>query len=172
MELIDIKKIKKNPNNPRLIKNDKFDKLVKSIEEFPEMLNIRPIVVDENYIVLGGNMRLRACQKAGLKEVPVIKVENLTESQKEEFVIKDNANFGDWDWTVLSADWDIKLLDNWGIDIPKESYKDKIDQNDLETKLHERFIAPPFSVLDTKQGYWTERKRYWNQFLGENGESR
>lgn len=172
MELIDIKQIKKNPENPRIIKNDKFDKLVKSIEEFPEMLNIRPIVVDENYVVLGGNMRLRACQKAGLKQVPVIKVDNLTTEQKKEFVIKDNSNFGEWDWTVLNSDWDLKLLDDWGIDVSKKSYKEKMDSNNSGTKLSDRFIAPPFSILDTKQGYWQERKGYWNDFLGEKGESR
>ena len=101
-EKVKIGKIKNNPNNPRLIKDDKFKKLVKSVKEFPEMLEIRPIVVDKDNIVLGGNMRLRACQEAGLKEVHIIQADKLTEKQQREFIIKDNVGFGEWDWDEFS----------------------------------------------------------------------
>jgi DNA modification methylase len=113
-QLIKISQVKSNPNNPRLIKNDKFKKLVKSVQDFPEMLELRPIVVDENMIVLGGNMRLKACQEAGLKEV-WIEVADLTEQQKKEFTIKDNVGFGEWEWDILANEWEQTELENWGL---------------------------------------------------------
>ena len=115
---VKISEVKNNPKNPRLIKDDKFRKLVKSIQEFPQMLELRPIVVDENNIVLGGNMRLKACKEAGLKEVYIVKAENLTEQQKDEFIVKDNVGFGEWDWDILANEWDVDLLDEWGLDVP------------------------------------------------------
>ncbi len=117
-ELISISKIKANPNNPRIIKDDKFAKLVKSIQEFPKMLELRPIVVNDDMIVLGGNMRLKACKEAGLKEVPVIKASDLTEEQQKEFIIKDNVGFGEWDWNDLANNWEAEKLEEWGLDIP------------------------------------------------------
>ena len=113
-----ISSIKPNPNNPRLIKDDKFKKLVKSIEEFPEMLNLRPIVINADNIVLGGNMRLKACKEAGLKQVPVILAEDLTEEQQKQFIIKDNVGFGEWDWEDLANNWNAEELSEWGLDIP------------------------------------------------------
>jgi len=118
IELIPISKVKANPNNPRIIKDDKFKKLVKSIQEFPQMLEIRPIVVNEEMIVLGGNMRLKACQEAGLKKVHIIKASELTEEQQKEFIIKDNVGFGEWDWNDLANNWDSDKLEEWGLDIP------------------------------------------------------
>ena len=115
---VKISEVKTNPKNPRLIKDDKFKKLVKSIKEFPEMLELRPIVVDENNIVLGGNMRLKACKEAGLKDVYIVKAENLTELQKDEFIVKDNVGFGEWDWDMLANEWDTEKLDEWGLDLP------------------------------------------------------
>jgi len=113
-----ISSIKPNPNNPRLIKDDKFKKLVKSIQEFPEMLNLRPIVVNADSVVLGGNMRLKACKEAGLKHVPVIYAEDLTEEKQKQFIIKDNVGFGEWDWNDLANNWDSQQFDEWGLDIP------------------------------------------------------
>ena len=113
-----IQEIKSNPNNPRLIKDHKFKQLVKSIREFPQMLELRPIVIDENNMVLGGNMRLKACLEAGLTDVPVIHANNLTEAQKKEFIIKDNISFGEHDWDSLANEWNIIELDEWGLDIP------------------------------------------------------
>ena len=118
-EYVKISEVKTNPNNPRVIKDDKFKKLVQSIKDFPEMLEIRPIVVNEDMIVLGGNMRLKACKEAGLKEVPIIRADNLTEEQQREFIIKDNVSGGEWDWEVLANEWDTELLDDWGLDLPE-----------------------------------------------------
>ena len=115
---VDIKKIKTNKKNPRIIKDEKYKKLVKSIENFPNMLEIRPIVVDENMMVLGGNMRLKACKDAGLTEVPVIVASELTEEQKKEFIIKDNVGFGEWDWEMLANEWEPLELQDWGLDFP------------------------------------------------------
>ncbi len=110
-------KIKGNPLNPRVIKTDKFKKLVKSIQEFPEMLKLRPIVVDEDMMVLGGNMRLRASKDAGLKEVWIEIAEGLTEEQKKEFIVKDNVGFGEWEWDMLANEWDSVQLAEWGLDV-------------------------------------------------------
>ena len=109
--------IKLNPNNPRLIKDDKFKKLVQSIVDFPQMLEIRPIVVNTDMIILGGNMRYKACKEAGIKEVPVIIADNLTEEQQKEFLIKDNTSGGEWDWEVLANEWDSEQLEAWGLDL-------------------------------------------------------
>jgi len=117
-ERVKISNVKTNPNNPRLIKDDKFKKLVRSIKEFPEMLEIRPIVVDKDNIVLGGNMRLRACKEAGLKEVYIVKADQLTEKQQREFIIKDNVGFGEWDWDDLANEWNTEELEDWGLDLP------------------------------------------------------
>ena len=115
---VKISSIKTNLKNPRLIKDDKFKKLVKSIQEFPQMLELRPIVVDENNIVLGGNMRLKACIEVGLKEVFIVKADDLTEQQKDEFIVKDNVGFGEWDWDILANEWDTDKLQDWGLDLP------------------------------------------------------
>jgi len=115
---VKISDVKTNPKNPRLIKDDKFKKLVKSIKEFPQMLELRPIVVDENNIVLGGNMRLKACIEIGLKEVFIVKADDLTEQQKDEFIVKDNVGFGEWDWDILANEWDTEKLQDWGLDLP------------------------------------------------------
>ena len=117
MEVVKIQQVKLNPNNPRLIKDDKFKKLVQSIKDFPEMLNIRPIVVNQDMIILGGNMRYKALKEAGLKEVPII-ITDLTEEQQKEFLIKDNVSGGEWDWDILANEWNSEELEAWGLDIP------------------------------------------------------
>lgn len=124
---VKISKVKGNPNNPRIIKNDKFKKLVKSIQEFPEMLKLRPIVVDEDMMVLGGNMRLKASKDAGLKEVWIEVAEGLTEEQKKEFIVKDNVGFGEWEWDMLANEWDSSQLEDWGLDV-WQNPDDKIDE--------------------------------------------
>ena len=125
MMKVSIKDIKPNPNNPRLVKDDKFKKLVQSIKDFPQMLDIRPIVVNKDMIVLGGNMRLKACKEAGLSEIPIIKAEDLTEEQQREFIIKDNVGYGEWDWNILKDEWDLEKLDEWGLDIDKKEKEDE-----------------------------------------------
>lgn len=128
-EIVSINKVRSNPNNPRIIKDDKFQKLVKSIQEFPQMLEIRPIVVNEDMIVLGGNMRLKACLEAGLKEIPIIKASSLTEEQQKEFIIKDNVGFGEWNWNDLANTWDAEKLEEWGMSIP--NWSAGIDENNM-----------------------------------------
>ena len=143
IDKIDINKIKLNPNNPRLIKDDKFDKLVQSIKDFPQMLKIRPIVVNSDMIVLGGNMRLQACKKAGLKEVYIIKADDLTEKQQQEFIIKDNVGFGQWDWDILANEWEKEELTEWGLDTPDDWIVDEPEAeednyevpNEIETDI-------------------------------------
>jgi len=115
MNYINPKELKENPLNPRTITDSKFNKLVKSIKEFPKMLELRPIVVDNTLTVLGGNMRLRACVEAGLDKVPYIIGTDLTDDEKKEFIIKDNLGYGDWDWDMLQIDWDMELLQDWGL---------------------------------------------------------
>ncbi len=118
MERVDIRTDTPKPyDNPRVIKDGKFQKLVKSITELPQMLELRPVVVNRDMIVLGGNMRLKACEAAGLTEVPVIFAENLTPEQEREFIIKDNSSFGEWDWDLLANEWNVDQLQEWGMDI-------------------------------------------------------
>ena len=117
MFLLKTNQIKLNPDNPRFIKDDKFKKLVKSIEEFPEMLKLRPIIIDEDNMILGGNMRFKACEHLKMKEVWVEKAENLTPEQKNEFIVKDNVGFGEWDWELLGNLFDEEQLGEWGLDI-------------------------------------------------------
>ena len=124
MILEKINNVKLNPNNPRLIKDDKFKKLVQSIKDFPEMLNIRPIVVNKDMIILGGNMRYKACKEAGLKEIPII-VTDLTEDKQREFLIKDNTSGGEWDWDMIANEWDADELEAWGLDLPMFDIKDE-----------------------------------------------
>ena len=151
MQKVKINSIKTNPKNPRLIKDDKFKKLVKSIQDFPQMLELRPIVVDENNIVLGGNMRLKACIEVGLKEVYIVKAEDLTEQQKNEFIVKDNVGFGEWDWDILANEWDAEQLQDWGLDLPidieeiKET-KDIPDIGEIEFS-EELFLEHNYIVL-------------------------
>ena len=129
-ELIAITKIKSNPNNPRVLKDDKFKKLVQSIKDFPKMLEIRPIVVNDEMVVLGGNMRLKACKEVGLKEIPIIKAADLTEEQQREFIIKDNVGFGEWDWDIIANEWDKELLINWGLDVIPVDKIDKMEEGE------------------------------------------
>jgi DNA modification methylase len=116
-EKISINKLIPNPNNPRLIKDDKFKKLVQSIKDFPEMLDIRPIVVNKDMVILGGNMRYKACKEAGVKDIPVI-IADLSDEKQKEFLIKDNTSGGEWDWDIIANEWDIEQLTEWGLDVP------------------------------------------------------
>ena len=141
MEIVKISAIKANSKNPRVIKDDKFKKLVQSIKEFPDMLNKRPLIcftdVDKKYVVLGGNMRLKAAQEIGLKEMPIILADDWTQEQRDEFLIKDNVGFGEWDWDQLANEWDSELLDNWGLDIPN------FDKEVLEAEEDDFDTTPP-----------------------------
>jgi len=134
VKVVKISDIKPNPNNPRVIKDDKFKKLVKSIKDFPEMSNVRPIVVNTDMIVLGGNMRLKAMKEAGWKEVPV-QIVNWNEQKQKEFIVKDNVGFGEWDWDDLANNWDAEELTDWGLNIPNFAIGHEINsmnENDLD----------------------------------------
>lgn len=147
-QLTKISEIKLNPNNPRLIKDDKFKKLVKSIQDFPEMLDIRPIVVNSDMVILGGNMRFKACKEAGLKEVPIIVADNLTEEQQREFLIKDNTSGGEWDFEMLANEWDVEKLEDWGLDVPIDEKIDKLKENEtLEFEQSVQLVPPKEYII-------------------------
>ena len=138
IKIINLADIKENKSNPRVIKDDKFKKLVKSIKEFPKMLEIRPIVVDKDNVVLGGNMRLKACKDAGLKEIPVLSAEHLTPEEQKQFIVKDNLSYGEWDWDFLTTDFDMTALKDWGMDIPSFNINEiepQVDTSILGNKM-------------------------------------
>jgi ParB-like chromosome segregation protein Spo0J len=172
-EIVKISDVKINPNNPRLIKDDKFAKLVQSIKDLPQMLDIRPIVVNSDMVVLGGNMRLKACKEAGLKQVPIIIADNLTEDQQREFLIKDNVSGGEWDWALLQ-DWDSQQLSEWGLDVPQfasEVDYSILDDDDVSQQLEDmtdgvkKAIQIEFEAEHYEEAYalvkfWRERDAY------------
>jgi ParB-like chromosome segregation protein Spo0J len=178
MKLVKISEVKPNPKNPRIIKDGKFQKLVNSIQEFPDMLNKRPLVVftdvDNKYVVLGGNMRLKACKEIGLKEIPIIVADEWTEEQKNEFLIKDNVGFGEWDWDSLANEWDAELLNDWGLNVPEFSGDidySILDDEDLEDDLLDmangvkKAIQIEFESEHYESAYelvkfWREREAY------------
>tara|TARA_R100001594_G_C4049821_1_gene264852 strand:- start:2376 stop:3113 length:738 start_codon:yes stop_codon:yes gene_type:complete len=146
---VKIEKIKSNPNNPRIIKGNKFKKLVKSIKEFPEMLKLRPIVVNKEMIVLGGNMRLKACIDAGLKEVWIAKAWELTPEQEQEFIVKDNSSFGEWDWDVLANEWSVNKLEEWGLD----GFPFDLKEQDNENIYTQKIEVPKYKISENKPPY-------------------
>lgn len=180
-QLTKLTEIKFNPNNPRIIKDDKFKKLVQSIKEFPQMLELRPIVVNDDMIVLGGNMRLKACKEAGLKEIPVIKASELTEEQQKAFIIKDNVGYGEWDWDMLANEWDAEELVEWGLDVwqqPVEPDYSILDGEDLSDQLNEmadgvkkaiqiEFEAEHYEEAQELVKFWRGRELYIGGFLME-----
>ena len=129
VKVVKITEIKANSNNPRILKDDKFKKLVTSIEKFPEMADVRAIVVNMDMVVIGGNMRLRAMKEVGWKEAPVQMVD-WTEEQQKEFIIKDNLGYGEWDWDDLANNWDEQELTDWGLDIPSFNNEDMTEIKD------------------------------------------
>ena len=131
---VHISKIQENKKTPRVIKGYKFEKLVKSIKDFPKMMELRPIIVNEQNIILGGNMRYKAAVEAGLKEVFIVQAKDLTEKQQEEFIIKDNSSFGEWDWDLLANEWEVKELSEWGLDLPK-IYFDEDKEPDIDKDI-------------------------------------
>lgn len=215
-EIVKLSQIQVNGANPRTISKEKFDKLINSILVLPKMLELRPIVVDDTFVALGGNMRYRAltavesmsinelaqrlsglsdyqkkteAEKQWLVEywgkwketptAPIIKASELSENERKEFIIKDNVGYGSLDMDMLANEWDSQDLDDWGLDVwqPNQvtgSSNNEVGGKDKEkhSKLTDKFIAPPFSVLDTRQGYWRERKEKWVQLIGDKGESR
>lgn len=215
-ETVKLSQIQVNGANPRTISKEKFEKLIQSILVLPKMLDLRPIVVDNTYTALGGNMRYRALsaisdmsdteiaetlsrskdyQKKTEAErqlliehwgrwrdnptTPVIKASELTDEEQREFIIKDNIGYGEWDMDALANDWDTEELTDWGLDLWNESSggtgsegSGTLPNSPAESSLFDRFIVPPFSILDTRKGYWQDRKKKWYDIIGDMGESR
>ena len=174
IQVVKIKDIKSNPSNPRVIKDEKFQKLCESIKAFPKMLELRPIVVNDDMVVLGGNMRLKALTHIGLKEAPVIKASDLTEEQQRQFIIKDNVGFGEWDWDLLANDWDSSELEEWGLDVwqpPTDADYSILDDLDVDDEMStmedgvKKAIQIEFDVDHYPEAqelikFWREREAY------------
>lgn len=214
-EIVHLSQIQVNGANPRKISDTKFDKLVNSILVLPKMLELRPIVVDNTFVALGGNMRYRALTaiadmdeneiKSRLADIrdfqkkttaeqdylveywlrwqdkptaQIIKATELSEDEQREFIIKDNVGFGEWNMDALANEWDEKDLDDWGLDVWQNMEWEKgessgaTNSKPANASLNDRFIVPPFSILDTRKGYWQDRKNKWRELIGDNGESR
>ena len=182
-----INELKLNKENPRIIKNKRFKQLVQSIKDFPEMLELRPIVIDEENVILGGNMRTRACIEIGLKEIPVKIAKGLTEEQKREFIIKDNANFGDWEWDILANEWDMSSLKEWGVEVyfDNDDFKELGNPDNSETEnrfaleidKESNYLVLKFNtdidwlyaktLFDLQQGYSKRQSgAEWNKGIG------
>lgn len=165
---VKISEVIPNENNPRFIKDYKFKQLVKSIQDFPEMLELRPIIVNEDMVVLGGNMRLKACMEAGLKEVNIEIARGLTEEQQKEFIVKDNVGFGQWDWDMLANQWDTELLSEWGLDVINlsENYgEDEFTEEEDFTQKDEVVInltMPNYQYIEIEKEFQNFIKKYPN----------
>lgn len=153
MKLIPIKDIKPNPNNPRVIKDEKFAKLVQSIKDLPEMAEVRPVVVNTDMIVLGGNMRLKAMKEAGWKEVPV-EIVDWDEDKQRQFIIKDNVGFGEWDWEMLANEWDAEQLEEWGVNIPLFNTNDDYAGKNKEIDVDNLDGMMILKLNYTEEEYW------------------
>lgn len=181
IEKVNIHSIRKNPDNPRVMNKQKFIKLIQSIKEFPQMLKLRPIVVNNEGLILGGNMRYTACLQLNHKQVYIIKAEDLTDEQIKQFIIKDNVGFGDWDWDILANSWDTKQLKEWGLDVwqPEEAIDYSIlDDEDLSQDLDtmtgnvKKAIQIPFESEHYEEAqelvkYWREQGGYVGMMLME-----
>lgn len=183
--MIKLTTIKSNPNNPRVIRDEKFKKLVKSIEEFPKMMALRPMVVNEEMVVLGGNMRLKALKELGYKEVPndwIKSAKDLTEDEIRRFIIADNVGFGEHDWEMLANEWNVEELTDWGLDIPNfntadidysilddESIDSQIDDmaNGVKKAIQIEFEAEHYEEASELVKFWREQKLYIGGFLME-----
>ena len=149
-----LSEINPNPNNPRLVKDDRFKKLVASIEAFPEMMELRPMVIDENSVILGGNMRYKALQHLKRKEIPdswVKRADELTDDQKKEFIIKDNVGFGEHDWDTLANEWDAEELNDWGLELPMFDSNEEKEQKDLSDSLIMEFKLEIETISESEQ---------------------
>ena len=168
---VPISRIKLNKENPRYIKDHKFEKLKQSLKDFPEMLELRPIVVDSDLMILGGNMRYQAAKDIGMSEVFITVADGLTDEQKKEFIIKDNASFGDWDWDLLANNWSDVELGDWGVDVwqPEEEVDYSIldDAEDIDDELElmsqgvKKAIQIEFNSEHYEEAY--ELVKFWRE---------
>lgn len=136
-----IGQIKPNPDNPRLIKDEKYKLLVQSLKDFPEMAEVREVVVNKDHMILGGNMRFKAMQEAGWTEIPV-KVVDWSEEKQKEFVIKDNSSFGEWDWDAIANQYELADLEMWGVDLPLTENINDNKEVDAESLLENTIVCP------------------------------
>jgi ParB-like chromosome segregation protein Spo0J len=158
--------IKSNPKNPRLIKDDKFKKLVKSIKDFPEMETVRPIVVNKDMVILGGNMRYKAMIECGYKEVNV-EVVDWSEQKQNEFIIKDNVGFGEWEWEMVANEWNMEEIEEWGLDLPLfDKHIEEAELKDLSDKLKSEF---KIEIICKDE---EEQEKTYNKLIEENYECR
>lgn len=161
--------IRLNDDNPRFITDAKFKQLVASVQDFPAMMRLRPIVVNEDGVILGGNMRYRACLELGYTELPdewVVVAKGLTEEEQRRFIIEDNVAFGEWDWDTLANEWDAAMLLEWGLDIEAPE-KPPTKEEAAKRLMRDMFIVPPFSILDTTIQEWQDRKDKWQAIIGD-----
>lgn len=148
IEKVKINSIFENTENPRSINKEKFKKLVRSIREFPEMLKLRPIVVNKEMGILGGNMRFKACQELKLKEVYIIQATDLNDSQVKQFIIKDNVGYGDWDWDILANSWDVDKLQDWGVNVPTIKNTELLSGLEYKPMYYEPIKEPNINLED------------------------
>jgi hypothetical protein len=148
LKWIDINHLNENPNNPRVIEDRDFDALCESIRSFPKMLELRPIVVNDKMVPLGGNMRLRACKKVGVSKVPVLLASDLTDNEQRQFIITDNVSRGKWDWDALRVDWDVEELEKWGVELPALSETEKISLLEFEDVYYEPKHIPDLKLSE------------------------
>lgn len=163
---IKLSSLKSNPNNPRLIKDERFHKLVQSISEFPKMMELRPIIVDSDNMILGGNMRLKALQELKYKQIPdewVKSADKLTEEEKRRFIITDNVGFGEHDWDLLANEWNPEELEDWGLELPFQAEE---EFEDLSDKVKSQF---KIEIICNDE---TEQEKYYNQLIEEGYECR
>jgi len=169
-----LSEIKLNPNNPRVIKDDRFKKLVKSISEFPKMMSLRPIVINADNIVLGGNMRLKALKELGYKDIPdewVKRAEDLTEEETRRFIIADNVGFGEHDWEMLANEWNVEELSEWGLDMPTFEVENETDYSDKNKEVDTDFADQKynFKLEYTEEDYLLLKEKI--QDLGKTPEA-
>lgn len=153
--------IKPNPENPRIIRDAKFEQLKKSIQEFPAMLELRPMVIDANNVVLGGNMRLRALQDLGYTEIPeawIKRAEELTEDEKRRFIIVDNVGYGEWDWDAIANGWDADEVREWGLDMPGFDSVNYAEQN-KEIEIEDIDGSMTINLKYTESEYWQVKEQ-------------
>lgn len=174
-EEIPLSRLKLNPRNPRTVNDEALDRLLRSIEQFPEMMELRKITVDEKWTILGGSQRVSALLRSGRQTIPASWVQiarGLSEEQKREFIVKDNGHEGDWDWNILLVDYAPDLLADWGIKLPGVGVYDPYKREEDAHPLADTYIVPPFTVLDSRQGKWQIRKKLWRKVIGDLGETR
>ena len=165
-----LSELKELPGNPRTIKKDQFEKLKKSLQDNADYFEARPIILSDRTgenIILAGNQRYKAAKALKMEQVPTITLHGLTEAREREIIIRDNVNNGEWDFDELANAWDAMKLDEWGVSVPDINPS---DQASLDLK--ETFLVPPFTVLDSRQGYWQDRKKAWTTLIGDKGETR